>query len=186
MFVTVLEAVLRGICKIQGWNYRQILSMATGKRPATAEVTAVFQAVLGVPPNVWPIRAVVVSRAANRYVRPVTEDERKAILRTNGRRRRVLGTAVHDVLDELDWSIADLTVNVSQILGKPVSRASMQFWATGTRQVGPRGKSYTHPVQAPLEVRIAAEKLTARAAHRRKLGEKAVLLRTAWPNVEAE
>jgi hypothetical protein len=41
-------------------------------------------------------------------------------------------------------------------------------------------------VQAPLDVRLAAEKATAREAMKRGLGEDAVLLATMWPNVELE
>lgn len=95
------------------------------------------------------------------------------------------------MLDRLDWSIADLTKKVSEELvktkgGRPVSRASVQFWATGTRQVGPRGKSSPHAVQAPEAIRLAAARVTAREALNRKLGEEAILKPTAWPNVETE
>lgn len=185
--VTVLEGILRSICQHYSWDFREIHAMATGKRPATVMVVEAFASLFQVPRDAWPIRAPIVSIETGRYTGDeVTTTERKAILRHNGRRRRQLGTPVHEVLDRLDWSIADLAAQVSATMGKKVSRASVQFWATGTRQVGPKGKSRSHAVQAPLEVRVAAEKVTKLAARRRKLGPEAVLRRDLWPNVEPE
>lgn len=106
------------------------------------------------------------------------------ILRENGRRRRRYDTPVHAVLDLLDWSVADLTRKVCKEMRRKVSRASMQFWAVGQRQIGPKGKSVAHGVQAPVEIRKAAERVTTREAMKRRLGEAGILYRNVWPNVE--
>lgn len=183
------RALLRGVCRMHGWDANAIEDMATGRTAASNDVVDLFARLFGIPRKAWPIPPRVVSEGDSPYRQvmgePATE-ELKAILRANGRKRRYLTTPVHHVLDQLDWSVADLARHVSDKLGKRIPRASMQFWATGTRQIGPKGKSYSHAVQAPLEVRIAAEKITARVALRRGLGEKAVLMRNIWPNVEDE
>lgn len=180
------KALLRGLCRLHGWDAKAIGEMASGRAPTTPEVATLFRRAFGVPPNAWPIPPPVVSASGARYAFHVTEADRRSILRRNGRRRRRLGTPVHDVLDRLDWSIADLARHISARLQHPVSRASVQFWAVGQRQVGPAGESRKHPVQAPLEIRIVAEKITAKEAMRRGLGETAILMRDIWPNVEPD
>lgn len=149
--------------------------------------------VYGVPRSSWKNRASkrdgagLVSPFVSRHTVavPATASHRQ-ILRSNARRRRRLQTLVHAALDALDWTIQDLTVAVNKRLRKAVSRSSMQFWATGTRQVGAKGASHSHPVQAPLEVRFTAEQVTRAEAEKRGLPDSAILRADAWPNVEPE
>lgn len=93
---------------------------------------------------------------------------------------------MHEVLDSLDWTVKDLAIRVGESLGRKISRSSMQGWATGTRQIGAKGESRSHAVQAPLDVRQAAQVLTQRDAAAKGIGAVGVLLVDEWPNVEAE
>ena len=181
------RSLVEGLCRLHRWDATAIWEMATGRRPVAAEVADLFAVVFGVPYKAWPT-APVVSANGGRYVRGMTEANFRKLLRANGRRRRRLASPVHAVLDQLDWSIADLAQHISKRMGRSVSRASMQFWAVGRRQVKdhPDGPSRQHAVQAPLEVRLVAHKVTAKEALKRGLGEEAILVPTAWPNVELE
>lgn len=158
--------------------------MIAGEVAAPPDVVALFKEHLGLPATTWPRRARLVSRNVSRYAERVTQAERRAILRKAGRTRRAYTSPVHDVLDCLDWSVADFTRKISGEMRSKVSRASVQFWSVGRRQVMKGGKSTVHLVRAPLDVRLAAERVTAREAMRRRLGEQAILLRTNWPNLD--
>lgn len=162
-------------------------------RPAPVPIVDMMATLYGVPRSSWKRKtgrrdgAGLVSLTVSRHTGAVpATPAHKTSLRKNARRRRRLTTPVHAVLDALDWTVADLAVAVSRHLGWEVSRSSMQFWVTGTRQVGPKGKSHSHPVTASLDVREAAEAVTKAAARGKQLGPEAYLLPDMWPNVELD
>jgi hypothetical protein len=181
----LLEALLRRFCEEHGLDPGKVLAMLDGA-PAPTSVVYLFHDKLGLSPAVWPRRERLVSAEGKRYTPGVTLEQRTEILRRNARRRRRYPTHVHRVLDTLNWTIAQLTERVSAELGYSVSRPSMQFWATGTRQVIKKGKSVPHACAAPWLVREAAKRVTVREAVSRHLGEAAILEPKSWPNVEDE
>ena len=185
------DRLLARFCEETGLDAQALREMAAGMRPARPHIIELTANLLDVPRSAWPkkVKATapgvgIVSPRVSGHHAGVTREQHAQILRENSRKRRRYLTPVHAVLDLLDWTVADLAERVSVELGKPVSRSSMQFWATGTRQVGPKGKSRAHPVQAPLDVRQIAEMITAREARKRGLGDQAILRALAWPNVE--
>lgn len=182
----IYQRLLARFCREHGLPVKKILPMIAGEIAAGPDVVSLFKEHLGIPVSAWPYREPrLVSRTVSRYAERVTYAERRAILRNNGRQRRVYASPVHDVLDRLDWSVADFTRKISGEMRSKVSRASVQFWSVGRRQVNKQGKSVVHLVRAPLPVRLAAERVTTREAMKRRLGEEAILLRGNWPNLDS-
>lgn len=111
------------------------------------------------------------------------------------RRARKIRSRVHDALDRLGWTVeylAELINGEFKRQGartadgkhRTVSRASVQNWAQGQRQVGPRGRSKPHSVRAPLDVRAVALRLSTAEAKRTHVGDLAIIQLNDWPNVE--
>lgn len=187
------DILLTRFCRETGLDAEALRQWVRGERAVPVPIVDMMATVYGIPKSAWKKKlsqregAGLVSPGVARHNGDVSATPaHRESLRKNARRRRRLTTPVHGVLDLLDWTIADLATHVSEQLGWSVSRQSVQFWATGTRQIGPRGSSHSHPVAASLDVREAAEKVTRRAAQERRLGEAAVLKPDMWPNVEID
>ena len=214
---TIYRALLHRFCAESGLDFEMLLRWVVGARPIPDRVAQMLRDMLGVPVGFWratipevialrppplpaapkppprprpsrlvsfppPVQATRVSAAGYSPT-----EKHMEVLRSNGRRRRRYPSRVHDVLDELGWTVYTFADLLSKELGRKVSRSSMQFWACGTRQQGPKGRSISQPVQAPLEVRLAAEALTAREAKKRRLpAGQGRLHPDWWPNVEPD
>lgn len=187
------DVLLTRFCKEMGLDATALREMMAGNCPAPAPIVDMMATVYGIPRTAWKKKlgkrasAGLVSQSVSRHngAVPATDAHRQS-LRKNARNRRRLTTPVHAVLDALDWTVADLAQHVSDQLGWGVSRQSMQFYVTGTRQIGPKGYSHSHPVSASLDIREAAEIVTTRAALDKQLGTSAILKPDMWPNVEQE
>lgn len=185
------EKLLLRFCEDLGLDPRLIKEMAEGDRAVPQEIMDLMAKRLDVPAKAWRQRRQdgLVPRPVSRHTGRVNDtDTRPTAASEPKRRRRRYSTPVHDVLDRIGWTIGDLAEAVSKELDKPISRASMQFWATGQRKVkkSKKDKSTEHAVQAPRDVREAAYEVTKRNAHDKKLGPEAILNPSSWPNVETQ
>ncbi len=186
-----------------------VSAFAEGSRAIPPFMVKALEAELAVPAAAWPnvlpeeqerVAAGLpgpVSNGHNRTVDKATgliqddavtpEQTAHEILRKVawGRRKRKVPTRVHHVMDGLGWNLEQFTRLLrKELRTTKLSRSSVQFYASGERTTWYRGAKGRALVSAPLEVREAAESLTAREA--RKRGKPDLVLKAAdWPNSDA-
>lgn len=185
------ERLLDIYCEESGFRADDIRAMVEGRKRIKAVMIELFAKELGVPPEAWTkpseddvTSAYIEYAEAHGGDSEMTPAQLRA-LKDNGKRRRRFPSRVHQVLDLLDWTLSDLAIRLPAELGRPISKSSLQFFATGSRPIktGKDKESIATPVCAPLDVREAAQRVTAREAANRRLGVRAILPAGAWPNV---
>lgn len=195
MLHPLYQRLLDRFCEEYGFNPQVLAQAAEGRREIPKDIRLLLAKVLDVPKSAWrkpppvPDGSPLVSLGSDGQDDTVIPEIDTLSDPPVRRRRRRLATPVHLALDTLGWTVKDLAEAVAGELGRPVSRASMQFWVTGSRKIRRRKtqkKSVDHAVQAPEEVRMAAYQVTKRETLIRRLPESAVLHPDAWPNVEPQ
>lgn len=186
-------------CRAAGLDPSAVLSWVRGEAAINWTLAQLIEKDIGVPADAWPrihgrprgrprkMPASLVaykSGVLQRTREPLnikehmTPEEAARRIRW-GKDWRKSVTRVHQVLDELGWSIQSFTTLVNEYLAandsekRSVSRASMQFYAGGERTGIHRGKR--RAVAAPMFVRRAGEVVSK---GRLKLSD--------WPNTEDE
>jgi hypothetical protein len=184
------EKVLDWFCAQSSLDPRALREMMLGNRPADPFTVDTMYRLLGVPKSAWSRRTkstALVPLNGSAQDGAMLAAARVAMKSPTGGRRRRHHTAVHDVLDRLGWNVGTLADLVGPKVGRNISRPSMQFWATGQRQITHRGNGQPRLKleTAPQDVREAAEKLTAAEARKKHIGEEGILRASAWPNVKS-
>lgn len=180
------EALLDKFCADTDLRPDDLRAWIEGRSVIKPVMADIFEKALGVPASAWDSS---VTYPREEYPVPDGQDSMTPAqiraLRENGRRRRRYQSRVHDVLDRLGWNLKDLAKRLPSELGRPVSRASLQFFATGFRKTktDPSAPSVITRVCAPKDLREAAQRLTAKEAAARRLGASGILAANAWPNV---
>lgn len=198
------EKLLEDFCQRTGLDARLVAEMCAGTRVAPPLVVQTMWDELGIAPRHWrsaprgkpgngvakaakmPVATPVEpAQDGSTDMTPAVADKLFEMGRVRRRSRKIV-SSVHEVLDRLGWTVQDLAERIAAVVGRPISRASVQNWSMGQRQVGPAGRSKPVAVRAPLDVRLAAHQITRAEADRVHLGERAVLLPGEWPNVERD
>lgn len=99
-------------------------------------------------------------RGARATVAPAMRVAEIARRREWGRGFRTAPSRVHQVLDDMGWTLGELAQRVGKILGRDISRSSMQFYAAGERATWAKGVRGRAPTSAPHDVRQAAKRAT--------------------------
>lgn len=188
-------------CRAAGLEPTALLGWVNGEGAINWTLAQLLERDLGVPADAWPRiagrprgaprkmpRSLVAYKAGvlqrSRDPLGIAEDmtPEEATRRIKwGKAFRRANTRVHDILDEMGWSVGELRRKVNQHLAyhdpqrRQVSRASLQFYAAGERTVASATKRGRAPVAAPIFIRRAAEAVT-----------EGRLKATDWPNTEDE
>jgi len=157
-----LDALLRRYCDERLLDYRGLRALIERNEVPPQHVLDIAERELGLAPSAW-LRGKSMATApmpGKTMVTATTVPRHPSNVDGRGRRRQPSTPQARRIYAWLDSSgiltVQQLTQNVSKLLGRDISRASMRNYVDGMQST-PHGKQ---PVRVPMDVRQAIEKLS--------------------------